>query len=706
MTDDASWVPPLRAGRKPAGQALLGWLEDPRAPRICRVGGSSGSGRTHLLAWLATGCPPHNPKRARRVHAYLPAAGLTVRSATWLLADRLRTTARTPVQLAAALKSAPPRVLVIADLDRAGGSALPDEPRRIVTELLAHLMHVPDVRLVVEAAEGSPAAVALGELDVEVAALDLDDPRWTEPDRFAAWCAKLPGTPLPAEQVYPSPGLARLAARVHDGAQPDGGLSLDPATPLRDRLRSTAAAWWKTLPDELRSTVRALAAVEHAVLAEEWATLPGAGDPDAVRRAGELLPPHADGISWRLHLEALAAEATAEAPLDHAELVRALAAGIPRTPDGRPDHSAADPERLGTLLRHALVAGTAAEFLADPGFVVHADPLAVTAALEHTPLTEGSLAEGWRLAGPGLLGTGAPAARAATLHAWLHGHDPATDRSLAVAMSPAPRWFGVWRHRPRNGVIHGLAAGRGPHRGRVLVATQDGVRLLDAYTGQDLGAHLGRLPVRPATLACAEDGALLALDNDGVLGMLPSPAPTPGPDGATAVAGWAAQQLGQGLTALATPMIDGNPLVVVGDADGRLTCFREPGKPGVATEEPVHRTVTALAVAEVDAGLMVVSGGTDGAMRLWKPGQPPLADPIGARPFTVTAVAAGRTDHGVLYLTAWADGFVRLLRLDSARSEIHLRLGSAVRFAAIDPSGRVHLALLDAVFCVYVPPLE
>ncbi|WP_354639804.1 hypothetical protein [Kitasatospora camelliae] len=694
MTEDASWVPPLRAGRKPAGQALFGWLEDSRAPRVCRIAGSSGSGRTHLLNWLATAAPPNNPRPSRRVHAYLNAAGHTARSAAWTLADRLRLAASTPARLAATLKYAPPRVLVIADLNRAA------EPERLVTDLIALLLLVPDLRLAVECADGTPEAAALAALEPRAAVLDLDDPRWTDPDRFAAWCAKLPGSPPPAEQVHPGPGLAQLAARI------PGGVPLDPATPLADRLDEAAAAWWHALPEDLRPTVRALAAVTRPALAEEWATLPGSGGPDAVRRAGDLLPPHPDGLSWRLHLDPLTRLATADAPVDHAALARDLAAALPAGPDGRPDPTGADPDRLGLLLRHAAAAGTAAGLLADPRLAAAADPLAVTAALHTTPAADTALADAWSTAGQALLALDEPGDRATVLHAWQHGTDPDRDRALAAALPARPRWYGLWRHRPQAGVVRGLTAGRGPYAGRVLVATDAGVQVLDAYTGQPAGPALRPLPVRPTALACGEDGAVLALGGDGTLTGLPSPAPSGAPRTATAVAGWAVQQAGGGLTALAAPMIDGNPLVVVGDGTGRITCFHTPGQPGVATDKPLHDGgVTAVAVAELGDVLMVVSGGRDGTMRLWKPGQDPLATPLTGRPSPVTAVAAGDTDHGPVYLTAWADGTVRLLRLTNGDTEeTHLRLGSAVDAATIDPTGRIHLATLDAVHCIYLPP--
>ncbi|MDV9192035.1 hypothetical protein R6L23_28165, partial [Streptomyces sp. SR27] len=50
---------PAWDGRRPVtgteaeATALLGWLTDPEAPRLCLVTGAPGSGKTALLGWLA-----------------------------------------------------------------------------------------------------------------------------------------------------------------------------------------------------------------------------------------------------------------------------------------------------------------------------------------------------------------------------------------------------------------------------------------------------------------------------------------------------------------------------------------------------------------------------------------------------------------------------------------------------------------------------
>jgi hypothetical protein len=52
-------------------------------------------------------CTAPDAPSAQRVHSLLPAAGPTVRSATWLMAAQLNAVARTPDELAAALEQDP-----------------------------------------------------------------------------------------------------------------------------------------------------------------------------------------------------------------------------------------------------------------------------------------------------------------------------------------------------------------------------------------------------------------------------------------------------------------------------------------------------------------------------------------------------------------------------------------------------------------------
>ncbi|WP_329499951.1 hypothetical protein [Kitasatospora herbaricolor] len=684
-------VPPLHAGRRPAGRALLGWLEDPLAPRFCRLAGSSGSGRTHLLSWLAAAAPPDNPRADRRVHAVLHAEGLTVRSATWLLAARLGLVARTPAELMAALQDGVPRTVVVTDLDRAGDALLPGAAERIAVELLTPLLQVPWLRLLVESGSGTPAAAALGTAAPAGAVLDLDDPRWTDPDRFASWCAGLGGTPVAAGQVHPSPGLARLAARTPAAV-------LDPGKSPADRASALAAVWWTALPEELRPAVRALAA--GPVTAELWAALPGVGGPDAVRRAAELVPPPADGGAWRLQPDELAARVAAESPaVGHAGLVRSIADGVPRLATGRPDLAQAGPERLGTLLRHAVPAGIAGQLLADPELLVHADPAAVTAAFEQAEAAgdpPGALAEAWQLAGPACA-AGTAAERAAALHAWLAGRDE--EAAARCAALSGQTWTARWSYRRDNGQVRGAALGHGRYAGRLAVAVNGILRHVDPATGRDAArTDPLRLPsFPPVAVLCGADGSYYLLRTNGVVAELPLYDSLG--NSLSRALDWATRNFADGVTALATRGEQDEPaLVAVGDGGGRLHCFGTDGGPVLSPDEPLHRgAVTAVGLAVSTDGGFAVSGGRDGRVWSWAHAAGRAPELVDERPCPVTAVAAAGTARGPVTVAAWSDGLVRIRRPDTSGPALDLRLGGPARSVTVDPAGLVCLALPKGV---------
>ncbi|WP_395292849.1 hypothetical protein ACF9IK_04000 [Kitasatospora hibisci] len=230
------WMPPVGAGRRPAGRALLALLDDPRAPWVCQVTGPAGIGKTRLLTWLATACAdPATPTR-QRADAALSLAGTTRRSATWTVAARLGVRARTPEELVAGLGAADrPRLLFLWDLNRSA------EPEAVADLLLGPLSDVPRVRMVVESAGVLPVA---GQPAVMV----RDEPRWTDSGSFASWYdRRRAGSPFSAEQVYPSPGLALLAARVPAGA----------VVPVDGPERPSAPFWPLRLPTSSASSPKA-----------------------------------------------------------------------------------------------------------------------------------------------------------------------------------------------------------------------------------------------------------------------------------------------------------------------------------------------------------------------------------------------------------------------------------------------------------------
>ncbi|KJK55542.1 WD40 repeat domain-containing protein [Saccharothrix sp. ST-888] len=201
-------MPPLGAGRRAAGLALLGWLDDERAPRLCRIIGSPGAGKSHLLAWLVRGCTMGTTPSGQRIHGVVPAAGLSLRGAVWTLGQQFNLVAHSPGELLAAIGRDDRRtVICVPEFDRAA------EPGRLVSELLNPLLEMPHVRLLVEASQ-TPGFEAVPE----PAVLDLDEPRWTDREQFASWCAEAGadggGYPSPGRALGESPTAEDVAALV------------------------------------------------------------------------------------------------------------------------------------------------------------------------------------------------------------------------------------------------------------------------------------------------------------------------------------------------------------------------------------------------------------------------------------------------------------------------------------------------------------
>ncbi|MFI6448318.1 hypothetical protein [Kitasatospora sp. NPDC050543] len=624
------------------------------------MSGSSGSGKTHLLVWLATACTSPGTPAGQRPDATLGATGLTLDSATWLLAGQLGLTARTPAQLRSMLaEDDRPRLLFVWDLNRSA------EPPAIAGELLDGLLGLPGLRLVVDCATGTPEASALTAL-TPAAVLELDEPRWTDPVRFGAWQRRLGGGRPPADLAYPNPGLARLASRIRDAAA---------ATHV-----GVPAAWWAEVPKELHTAFGALATFDRPVLQEEWALL---ADPVAVSRAAALLPadsPTED--TWWLRPGPLRQLITAQVPVPSpSDTVHTAARAIPRLPDGGPDLAAADPERLGLLLRQAVRAGTAGQLLDDVRFLARAEPVSVAAALAAVPDTP--FRQLWRAAGPGLVAERNPAVRSEMLRTRLLGQDGAEVLEDGAGASWRAEWA-CW-FDPAQPEPVAAALGSGPYAGRLLVAAADGgVRLLDLASRRLSPESALLAPKGLRALTCLPDGSVIAVDPTGVPRLLTGSTPPGYQDG----------EFG----ALA-------PLPAAGDVTG--TVHWHPADGEDLAQHLHDGPVTALGgvllppagPTEVAVPLLL-SGGADGRVRAWKPGFPPLPGPVHQRPCPVVSVSVTRTSAGLVTAAAWADGVLRVQRLTGSQSLVQLRLGSPVRAVQVDSDGQIVVVLTDGVVCV------
>ncbi|GLW68736.1 hypothetical protein Kpho02_10350 [Kitasatospora phosalacinea] len=589
MGEGGSGFPPLRAGRRPAGLALLGWLDDRRAPRLCRVEGAPGSGKSHLLAWLTAGCTADGAPEGRRIHLVLPAAGLSLRAAAWQLGNQLDTVARTPGDVLAVLAADDrPTTVCVPELNRAA------EPDRLVAELLDPLLELDTVRLLVEA----PGAAFTREPSPAV--LDLDDPRWTDRERFTAWCTGQDADPA----AYPNPGralgtaapagpapLADLLARVPDGPAGLPGAGAGALTALWTAARHEGGHP-PLLADPLLYVLPDPAAVTAGL---DAAGLDAAG----ARAAGHPL--------------ALAWDAAGPALVDTADA----------------------PVRAHLLRARLLGGGEEAR-----------------AAAERLSGAPGAWAARWARWEPGQAVTAAPGA-GPHRGQWLTADGNGTVRVLSAATGeplgrpalPAPRPLrglavtpsGTLLLLDAEGGTELLTADR-PAPGLDRYALEEAVsRLRDAAGAPAAVAAAGRLPGAAPALADA-DGAVHWYQDGRVHGERLHT----GPVTALAVAALGADDPRGGL-----------PLLVSGGYDGTVRLWGPGSAPMAEPLDARPCPVVAVAADEGPDGLRVAAAWAGGLVRVHRPGDP--AGVLELRPGSpVRALAL----DGRLLLLALADGLL------------------------------------------------
>lgn len=175
---DQRWARPA-AGKEPAAAALLGWLADEHAPRMCLLSGSENRGKSQLLAWLIAHGTRPGTRSERRIHSFVPLSGQSALTTTWVLAEHLKVSVRTPGELLTALAADERRtVIVLPDLHAA------DDPASIVT-LIRGLLELGHVRLIVEVRSDSPYELDLAAMGPAI--MNLDEPQWTDQHRHRTW---------------------------------------------------------------------------------------------------------------------------------------------------------------------------------------------------------------------------------------------------------------------------------------------------------------------------------------------------------------------------------------------------------------------------------------------------------------------------------------------------------------------------------------
>ncbi len=662
--------PVLEAGRAPAGRALLRWAADTGAPRLCLVAGGAGSGKSHLIAWFAAG---DSGRSADRANALLLADELGPAPAVWELLRQLEYGGGSVADLLRrAGQDRRPLLIAVPGLHACGRGGSRDGTA-LVSEVLDPLLELPHVRVVAEVRDASAAGFAH-----PAHVLDLDDPELTDRDGFGAWYAALAGgdPAVPAEQVFPHPVRARLAAALPAGGVPDG----DPV-----------AAWWAGRSGPVRAALRTLAAARGPLDLDTWQrlhaalhpALPGAAE-HVTEASGELAPP---GGPFTLPLPRLAGlarqEARAEGDPDAEAVFDAVLGLLTTDEQGRPDWSAAPRYVLDHLLDHAPGPEFAGRLLSDPGFLVHGSSTAITAALGDRRIrVPASLRTAWYAVAPALAtGPREPAARAALLHAGALGTAPRLAEALAEPAGRAvctARWS-----RPRLGLpapggeplqwpggVRALAAAApGAAPGLTLAAADPlgQLRRLDPASGA-CAQRVGGVPVSGArAMAALPGGGFLLLDDDGSLLVVGADGGADaGPARIAASYNAARPADGEGGGAGTVLAVGGDPaagLLVFGDAAGAAHLHGAAGGGDEARSAVLARTpLTAVCCLAVNDGQALVAAGTAaGDVVLWASSRPPLEVPLAHREALPRSLAITVTPAGPLLAVCWSSDVVDVL---------------------------------------------
>lgn len=587
------------AGREPAAGALIGWLTDPEAPRLCALTGPAGAGKSHLLAWLVEygGTGSERSGQGRQVHAVAPLAERGLRGAAWMLADDLGITARAPEELIAAVAADTRRtVLVLPELHSAYA------PVDIVEHLLLPLLTVPHVRMMVESRSGAPCTDVLLDSVAFRAELDLADPRWTDRGGFGRWAASAAPAAADTGQAAEARDTAdtRVAADTADRyPSPGRVLGWLPSAPVGPSLPSFDV-------DAL------ITADPHHVTA--WL--------EEAERAGEFI-----GELGRAWLSAGQSLCRPQDPASRALVLLASLGDVTPVPRPRPVNT--DP--WGAAVRARLAEAASSR----PWRVVWSR-------------TRDDNGPGW----PGPVAALSPGTAQHTGRVLLTGHmgdvriyDPEDWRPRARLSTVQPRHltavFGLpdgtvaaldeWGQIHVAGEIAPSVGGGGGLRGLIDASTDEWRPLREAVL-----AFPGEVPGRARlTAACAVPGGVVFGDERGRVHTVVRQAPDSDPDPAPSSA--------KPLQRLTQPLHEG-PVTA-------LASVR------IATNSPSD----AESDWASEGPTLVYSGGMDGRVRLWGLGADPLGTPVHARPHSVSALAAstgGGSRSSAVVAVAWADGLV------------------------------------------------
>ncbi|GCB52959.1 high-affnity carbon uptake protein hat/hatR [Streptomyces sp. NL15-2K] len=620
-TDTGEWY---FTGRVEARRAIRDWLTHPAPAEhpLLLVTGGPGSGKSALVshallaadARLSATVPTPGPRPPTGAFdAALHLKGLTGDEVAARLAEALGTTANEPNELLAAVAALPPDTSFTVLVDALEEAASVDEARRIAV-LLRQVAGTGRLRVLVAARTappGSGQARVLGAFGPSTPRIDLD----TQPYLHHADVADYVASRLRGRRPsYAGTGggtwdlhaigraVARRAGHNFLIAQLVSGWLIQPGTAPPD---PSAPAWEEQFPETVgqamenylsacgpdpeavRRLLTALAFAQGDGLprGRTWLLMADSlshglmhtpADLDNVFRSAahyliERNDDQAGHTTYRLYHEAIDQHLRDECRHRNPQraITDALTTAVPG-PDGQREWDLADAYTRAHLAGHAAAAGQLDVLLDDTGYLVHALPAPLTAALSSATSTQGRLTARvyrtslyrHRQATPAqrcwTLAFDAARHRAPTLH---RRFEALLDR---LPSHQVPRW------RPL------FAAGQAPHPGTVAVIGQAaGAVAAGAVAGRPVALVAGPRAVRVWDLE--EQYQVAELPTDGTIAA----------------------------TAAAIGHVDGRDLAVVG-SDSWIGVWDLAERRRIGRLEPIGGKVTQLAFARCDGRTVVL----------------------------------------------------------------------------------------------------
>ncbi|MDI5968572.1 WD40 repeat domain-containing protein [Streptomyces sp. SL13] len=670
------------AGRRTALTDVTRWLAEDGGPPsipVLAVTAGPGSGKTAVLGIVAALAHPqlgssvpgpslHLPdglrEAARRVDVAVHAQNLTDHQVLEALAAAARVEAATTADLLAAVRSRPHPVTVLVDgVDEAA------TPETLCDDVLRPVAEHGEGRIRLLLGTRPHLLRRLGL--ARERQVDLDADRYTDPAAVLAYTlhnllSAHPGSPYRscpehvvqavAGAVADAAGRSFLIARLVAGTLAARPSVPDPADPawraglprhaehamaddlaLRlgaevgratDLLRPLAYAQGQGLPWEDLWT-----AVASGISGQQYT------DADIARlreRAGSYVVESVedDRSTYRLFHRALAELLTRDCDdtAAHAAFARALAGRVPAAAGGGRDWRRAHPYTLRHLAAHAAAGGVLDDVLADPEYLVHADPDSLTPHLHTARVQTSRLCTAVYRCSIGTHRTATAADRRGILALDAARYNGDALRDALTGRSPAGCWIPL---RATGSTVSPAALD-------TLAGHADAITAVACCTVEGCTVAVTASPDRTARVWDLRSGR-------------PRGRPLAGHDGA--------------VRAVACTELDGRPVAVTGSADHTvrlwdLTTGQPYGQPLTGHTD----TVCAAACTTVRDRPVAVTGSADHTVRLWDlTGGRPHGQPFTGHDGPVWAVACTELDGRQMAVTGSADGTVRLWDLTTGQ---------------------------------------